>query len=246
MAVQDDKPKMYLMPFIWPVDSADVSRETTFFNDEDNFPYWKYGNTFTDVDPGFEDARIYEHSDLFVEWTKPASMLHAMGYPADEDPPTGEWTQYHWIPDDDVSVNETWPVFNGKYTNTEMLTASIEGLPLGDLNWFPELKALWEERRDDIDDHMRAANEERIIITSADRTPEKLMPSISIYPNPARDYVRLSERVDRVSIYNVTGSLVKSIQMVEQVDVSEFPIGIYFFKLQNGMNVSTHKVIVAK
>jgi len=248
LAIEKEKPLMYLMPLIWPVDSADVARETAFFNDDTKFPNWKYGNTFTDVDPLFEDAKIYEHSDWFVKWTKPASMQHAMGLPASEVPPVTEWTQYHWMPDADISINDTWPVFNGRYTNPEILKASIEGLPLGDLNWFPEAKAIWEANKKLIDDHMRAGNEEKITLsgTSVNNLPGQGI-GISIYPNPVKgDIITLSREADRVIVYNVTGSELISIRNVNQINVAELPNGIYLVRVQSNNEFFTHKVIIAK
>ncbi|MBK8946745.1 MAG: T9SS type A sorting domain-containing protein [Ignavibacteriae bacterium] len=44
----------------------------------------------------------------------------------------------------------SWPLpENFKYTNTSLMTASTNGLPLGDLNWFPESKAIWEANHDE-------------------------------------------------------------------------------------------------
>lgn len=246
LAVEKEKPMMYLMPLIWEEDSAYVSRETTFFSDNTNFPAWKYGNTFTDIDPQWEDQKIYEHSDWLVEWTRPASMVHAMGLPADEVPPTSEWTQWHWMPEDDISINETWPVFNGRYTNPEVLTASIEGLPLGDLNWFPEAKAIWEKNKQAIDDHMRETKEERIDVTVNVSDMPKLDSGITVYPNPVKDVIRISRQADMVDVYDLTGSLVISAQNVDQINVSDFSKGIYLVRVKVGTDFSTHKVVISR
>lgn len=245
LAVELDKPQMYLMPLLWPEDSAEVSREVSFFHDDENFPKWKYGNTYYGVDPVFEDERIYEHSDWLVEWTRPASMQHAMGLPADQVPPTSEWTQWHWIPDDDISLNETWPVFNGRYTNPEILTASIAGLPLGDLNWFPEAKAIWEQYKDLIDDHMRAANEERLLVTSSEEGV-RMEPGVFVYPNPARDIIRISQQADLVEVYSITGSLLKTERATTQVNLIELPTGVYFVRVHTGNSISSHKIVLSR
>ena len=42
----------------------------------------------------------------------------------------------------------SWPPpFNLTYTNDTLLTAGTDGLPLGDLNWFPDKKAIYDANR---------------------------------------------------------------------------------------------------
>ncbi|MCB0745068.1 MAG: T9SS type A sorting domain-containing protein, partial [Ignavibacteriae bacterium] len=44
----------------------------------------------------------------------------------------------------------SWPLpENFTYTNEALKTAGTDGLPLGDLNWFPDSKATWETNHDD-------------------------------------------------------------------------------------------------
>jgi hypothetical protein len=131
-------PNVYLFPLVWPKDTLSC-REAQMFNST-NYPNFKYGNTITNVDPQWTDAKIYAHEANFVKWTKPASYIHALAQPSTAYPAPTEWAQYWWIPSEDISNNSVWPVFNGKYTNPQTLTGSIENLPLGDLNWFPASK----------------------------------------------------------------------------------------------------------
>lgn len=43
----------------------------------------------------------------------------------------------------------SWPLPEDfSYSNTTLQTASVNGLPLGDLNWFPESKSTWEANHD--------------------------------------------------------------------------------------------------
>ena len=159
------------MPFLWDSTydetNPDVnfrSRETILFADDTNFPNWKYGNEFKDIDPQFVDAKIYTHSDNYALWTNPATQIHAMGKDPSGFPPVTEWAQWHWYPDngDKPWGKEVWPVFNGVYTNSTMLTASLESLPMGDLNWFPTEKAIWEFNKSAIEAHVAAGNTDRI------------------------------------------------------------------------------------
>ena len=175
--------KVNLQPFIWdghtpayfgadPAEAFSASREGHLFNHENNintdFPMWKYGNVMYDVDPLFTDPMIYDLSDSLIAWTRPASFIHALRDSRDNWPPASEWPSWHWDPDGDVAMNATWPLFDGTYQNSELLRASIEGLPLGDLNWFPAAKAAWENRKEDVQSHIIALNEDTIDIGFSD------------------------------------------------------------------------------
>jgi len=156
-------PGVYLYPLVWPADTLN-SREAQMFVSDD-FPKFKYGNTITDVDPQWVDAKIYEHEANFILWTKPASYIHALGQPAGNYPAATEWAQWWWIPSGDISDNSVWPVFNGVYTNEQTLKGSIEkNVPLGDLNWFPEAKTAWEAKKAAIQTHIKNGNEFQINI----------------------------------------------------------------------------------
>lgn len=262
--LKDGKTHIYLMPILWPADSAKISRETKMFADDASFPYWKYGNTTTDVDPKWVDARIYSMSDKFVEWTKPATQIHAMSYPAGSIPPASTWTQYHWDPDGDVSNNLTWPVFNGAYTNEALLTASIEGLPMGDLNWFPEAKAIWQKNITKIDAHMRTANDSKIDITTAIQSIKSSDISTSCYPNPFSNELTISYTVKnsagvKLSVFTLTGQAVAELVNQSKVEGSytikwngknaegkSVPNGVYFYKLQIGDDAISNRIIKLK
>ena len=53
---------------------------------------------------------------------------------------------YFWgIPEEDPHVNIVWPLPEDfSYTDADLMTAGTDGLPLGDLNWFPDAKADFE------------------------------------------------------------------------------------------------------
>jgi hypothetical protein len=74
--------------------------------------------------------------------------------------------------------------------------------------------------------------------------------NIITYPNPASDYMNINirEKVDKcdLSIYDVFGKLLKTIEIYnnnEIIDLSGFPGGVYFLKLQAGNTVYNKKII---
>ena len=228
------------------------SRETILFADDTNYPNFKFGNKYKDVDPQFVDAKIYEHSDRYVQWTNPASQIHAMAKDASNFPPVTEWPQWHWYPDngDKPWEKEVWPVFNGVYTNAQMLTASLEGLPMGDLNWFPADKAIWSLNKPAIDAHVAAGNTGRIAMVDALGTNNAALnlSEIKVYPNPVNDRLNLSStnEISNMSVYNLFGQEVlrEAVNSNDlSVDISNLKSGLYLVKISINDTVKTFKIV---
>jgi len=61
-------------------------------------------------------------------------------------------TNYRWDPGRDTTCDVciNWPLpENFAYSNSQLMSAGTDGLPLGDLNWFPDAKAQWEANKDE-------------------------------------------------------------------------------------------------
>ena len=75
--------------------------------------------------------------------------------------------------------------------------------------------------------------------------------TFNIYPNPAKDYVRVSgEGISTISVYNTLGALVERINVeynTTTIDLSEYNTGVYFINVEqnNGVN-TTQKMVVTK
>lgn len=260
---QNGKAELYYMPLLYGEEMMSTSRETQLFANNTMFPYWKYSNTLTDIDPQWEDTRIYTQSNNFVEWTDPASQIHALGLPSGNYPAASQWKQWHWDLDGDPSINEAWPAFNGKYTNPQLLTASIEGLPLGDLNWFPEAKAKWLANKAQIDAHLKATNEEKIVFTSI-YSPVADRFALKAYPNPFNSSATISYSLDQaevvsLTITNMIGQTVKTFAPSTRSAGTHSLVwdgnddsgnslvnGIYFYTLRVGTTASTQRLVMVK
>jgi len=242
-AIANDKPGAYLFPLTWPADTVN-SREVLMFASDD-FPLFLYGNTMSDIDPQMTDPRIYEHVDNLIEWTKPATWIHGVGLPSDDYPPATEWPQWHWIPSGDIGDNSVWPLFDGTYTHAETLSGSIANLPLGDLNWYPEAKAVWEEHKDEIFAHMKSGDTENYIIPTAVQQTEK--ERFRMYPNPAQDILIFDiYGENEISIHSIDGRRVKITENASRIDISDLNTGLYLVTVKQGNQVSTQKLIVKK
>ncbi len=254
-AIEFEKAQMYYMPLMWPEDSMNAQpghlpRETFLFANDEAFPEWKFGNYTENIDPQFEDPKIYENSAKFVEWTYPASLMHALGLPDTEYPPATEWTDWHWNPDGDHTINDTWPLFNGVYTNPELLKASIEvNIPLGDLNWFPEAKAAWEAAKDDLDAHIASGNTDQIDIGYTTTAVEQVVTykAFNMYPNPAQNELNFefSGEVE-ISISSIDGRVLKSFKNVSKISTADLVNGLYLVTVKEGNIVSTQKLIIGR
>ena len=73
---------------------------------------------------------------------------------------------------------------------------------------------------------------------------------ISIYPNPAKDFVKLSAvsgQLSAVKVYNCLGMLVEEIEVNAdevEINISEYNTGIYFFNIQTESENIVKKVII--
>lgn len=273
-ALPDSINRVNLHPFIWdgltpskfgadPVEAFAASREGHLYNHANNtntdFPMWKYGNYVYDLDPQFNDQLIYDLSDSLREWQRPASYIHALGFPSTDFPEPSTWAQWHWDPDGDVSLNFTWPLFDGTYAESNTMEWSVEGLPLGDLNWWPEKKALWEEHKDAIYAHMKAGNTDRISITSVQDVRGSASSFSRIYPNPLTDAATIEFTLDRaadveISVYNPVGQRVKLVMNEYRLagthnislERGDFQQGVYFYTIRAGNRTESHKILVSE
>ncbi len=251
---------VYLQPLIWPVDST-RSREVQMFADDAAFPNWtyEYDLNWHDIDPLFNEDEIYALADSFVLWTRPGTYIHALGFPSDDFPPAAQWPQWHWDPDGDPVANLVWPVFDGTYTDATLLKASIENLPLGDLNWYPDKKAMWEVDKDKIADHIKAGNTDRIGLTGVRDFADNGSSFSKLYPNPMTTSATIEFTLERsaevdIAVYNPIGQRVKNI-LTEyryagthtiKFDRGDLQYGVYFYTIRAGDKSESHKIIIAE
>lgn len=68
---------------------------------------------------------------------------------------------------------------------------------------------------------------------------------IKLYPNPASNLVEVSskENIEQLSLFNLSGQLVKEVENSKTIDISELPEGIYILKLSIPNSTFTKKLI---
>ncbi len=238
MLWEDDTPDWFASdgPVVSPADS---SRENRIFNDDVNWPNMKFNHNMYDLDPQYTDARIYDLSDS--AGTNALSWFQKYIWGLANIPEPADWPSYMWDVDgwagtDPAYYPEVWPRFDGAYTNPTLLTASTAGLPLGDLNWFPQAKASWLHHQDAIAQHIMNLDESQYLGVGTEEA--KIEVAFKVYPNPVQDFINLqsTQKLDRLKIYNLTGSLHKIVDLNAQadmnIDVSDLPQGVYLLKVE--------------
>ncbi len=180
--------------------------------------------------------------------------------------PTEEWVD--WRITSPVSFNQdgfpalSWPpAFDLSYSNTALQTAGTDGLPLGDLNWFPEKKAEYVTNRTAIIEALRDSMENAVLVydpETMESTPliTEIVTSIeqvsaasgqfelSNYPNPFTKSTVIKLRLPQqskvsLSVYNAVGAKVYELTENElasgtyefSIDASTLSRGVYLYTM---------------
>ncbi len=234
-------------------DILDAAREAKMFDSPD-FPNFVEDNTWYDVNPGFVDARVEEFSK---EVASSAMFWYRLNNLLKGENPAEQYSQFwdvdEWAGTTAAMYPTVWPRWDGAYTNETLLTASTAALPLGDLNAFPDQKAVWELNQEKIAKHILDLKTDQVTDLERPVGVEDMQFSsdVSIYPNPANTFIHIESAiaVKLVSIYSITGSLVHQVNSgnigSESIDISELTEGMYIIKL-DFVNGATHSSKLTK
>ena len=136
---------------------------------------------------------------------------------------------------DDGSVRNKYVFNEGWGVNPEEPEVWIEGIgSLSGINWryipgwtasgFAYLQCYFE------DDNLVWTDGE-----CWDDVEEAAVESVSLYPNPANDIVRVEgATATEVKIYNSLGQLVKTVENTNEINVAGLPEGIYLLRITDG------------
>ncbi|MDA3891376.1 MAG: T9SS type A sorting domain-containing protein [Salinivirgaceae bacterium] len=247
------------LSLLW--EHADVD---SFIIADDNYTI---GTNYAEMDPGFTTP----------PGNAAAIVNNINGQRTD---PTGEWVD--WRIESPVSYNDdgapalSWPpAFDLSYSNSDLQTAGTDGLPLGDLNWFPAKKAEYLANRDAIIESIRDSMVNAVAVydpLTMDNTPmmTEIVTSIeqvsaisgqfelSNYPNPFNQSTSIKLRLQQqskvtLSVYNVVG--VKVFELTENelssgthlfnIDGSKLNSGIYVYKV-NATGINGQNFVSSK
>jgi hypothetical protein len=230
---KDEAHNLPLIPVTWMNDSTKV-----LFGDKTAYPLLVDENN-DELDPGFDAAintTIMEKEMPFIK------LFRKYGYGNLVDP-----QERLYYSEAGKMFEIEWPLLeNLSYTNTEVLTHAEGGFPAGDLNWFPDKKAEWEDW-----------------LTGVKREDNASIPSeytlSQHYPNPFIPTTEISFSIPAsgnttLAIYNVLGQKVATLVSKEltagsykyQFDASNLTSGIYFYKLQSNEYSQVRKMMLLK
>ncbi|MEE9439950.1 MAG: T9SS type A sorting domain-containing protein [Saprospiraceae bacterium] len=138
-----------------------------------------------------------------------------------------------------------WPLPESLvYTNATLLSGGHDGLPVGDLNWYPELRGDYEENP-----------------TATNDLPKQNTVNVinSISPNPAKDIISIEVTFDNnsqanLNILDINGALVKSIPTetynvgynIINIDVNDIGTGTYILQVKTKNNISNRRFVKTK
>ena len=256
----------YLKPFVFPASYIDSCRATRIFNDKTNFPYFKTGNNIEDLgaeipanNPNFVEQKIYKYTDSAAAWAEiDLKFIRGItGLPASSD-----WPNYFYNVDGNQGNPTTWPRFNGAYTNSTLLTASIEKLPLGDLNWFPDKKAIWQKHQAEVMQHIMGENLSQINISGIKAVDNHIPAAYQLaqnYPNPFNPTTTIYYSVAKqgavtLKVFNLIGQEVATLVNRDQnagnysvdFNAANLSSGVYIYRLESGDFVATKKLTLLK
>jgi hypothetical protein len=112
----------------------------------------------------------------------------------------------------------------------------IDGMPLGDLSWWPDHIAEWDTEAAFLD--VLKYYEDGIGV-GVEESEMTLANSLSIYPNPAENVLNINSEneLSTVKFYNVTGQMVMEVELngvfSKEMDISTLDIGLYVIQVQD-------------
>ncbi len=205
------------------------ARTKAMFDDDSSYPQLNAFNN-TETNPNFVDTDM----DTWVvgevvEYCKNV-RAHSAITDRNYDRHTG-LTNLRMLP---------WPLPESLvYSNADMLVGGHDGLPVGDLNWYPDKRALYKENG----------------VNALDITRKN--PVVSSFPNPVKDIVEfdftiLSKSDVSLELFNINGEKVLSLinrnllpgDYKKKYDLNNLDKGIYFYKLRIGNQAQTKKLII--
>ena len=173
----------------------------------------------------------YPVQNLTAEFSEDGSAINL----AWDAPETGTPTGYNIYINGELIV-ENHPELS--YTNTEL----AEELYHTPTTHFVEVVAVYADNKTSIGDMAS--------LSSGLKVNKVEDMNLSIYPNPAKDVVKVTTvngQQSTVRIYNILGMLVEEIEINSnetEINVSDYNTGIYFFNIQTENGNVTRKIVV--
>ena len=208
-------------------------RARAMFDNDATWPGFEL-SSISSLDPQF--VNYPDMSDSLIKWAK-----YRQEYALDQN--TTEPKSHFNTDPDPTSLRPTAAdYYDLRYNNSALLHAGSDGLPLGDLNWFPEITGI-EDRYD---------------------TKPDVFTLKQNYPNPFNPNTWIKFNLNKpvhveLSIYNVLGQKIRTLMDKNMqagshsihwngLDNREraLPSGLYFYRIKAGNKTDSRKMILIK
>jgi hypothetical protein len=226
-------------------------RTKALFDDDAGYPYMSV-DTWYDVLPTFTDPKdlltdqvdvLKQFSLATVDTTSTATM---------------DWWRLVSTPVEDYFVYSDWPIpVDLSYSETDLV--GTDGLPIGDLNWFPDDKATFMANHDEYFGALLDAwNGGTLSIRELGGTPTGFVLNQN-YPNPFNPSTTISFTLPKagnvsLKVYNALGqkvaTLVNGYQRAQNYEVTfdaaNLASGVYIYTLQTDNFSQSKKMLLVK
>ncbi len=212
-------------------------RTRAMFDDDANYPYLTAENN-VEADPNFTDAVMEQWLvEQIVDWARkyrdPAASPSPRNYDA-----YVNGGEIFFLP---------WPLPESMvYENEALLTGGHDGLPVGDLHWFPEKKAEWEDMQ-----------------TSVEFASQKQKPAelelLQNYPNPFNPSTTIHYQLYRpghatLDVISITGRVVATLVDRHQnagrysieFDAKSLASGVYLYRLKSNDQTVIKRMLLVR
>ena len=230
------------------------TRTAGLFADKTSYPLLTNGTWITDKLPTFTET-----ADLFTTQLAIVKAFAIATVDTTYGTPMPSWRQ----PGNEEAANfiyADWPIpVDLSYSDADLMTAGLNGFPLGDLGWFPDKYAEWMAQRDaevaQIDDVLKNGT----AVKELPGTPVSYQLSQN-YPNPFNPTTVINFTIPKagnvtLKVYNSLGQEVATL-VNGYKDASNYKVdfnssnlssGVYFYTLKVGNNFTqTKKMVLIK
>lgn len=158
-------------------------------------------------------------------------------------------------------VYADWPIpIDLSYDDSDLLTAGLNGFPVGDLNWFPEQYAAWEAQRETELEQIHVALYEGVVGVEEQPGLAKSYELSQNYPNPFNPTTVINFTIPQagevtLKVYNSIGQEVATLVNGHKAaanykvdfDASNLSSGVYFYTIKVDNNFTqTKKMVLIK
>ena len=226
-------------------------RTQSFFDDDATYPYLTEG-VWYDKLPSFTNSAdlLTDQVDIVKTWC--LSCVDT----------TNTYIMPEWRTSSQDFLYADWPIpVDLSYSDADLMTGGTDGLPVGDLNWFPTAKADFNANMSQYHgDLLDALNNGHPVLSVRElggiATQFKLTQN---YPNPFNPTTKINFTIPEpgnvtLKVYDVTGkeiaTLVNGYKIAQsyevQFDGANLSSGVYFYTLRTDNFNQTKKMILMK